>query len=301
MLKVLVLVILNLLLTIFLAPLLDGFTRRIKAIVHSRQGPPLAQSYYDLFKLLGKEDREVSSDLIFRFAPVVCLGSILLAALFTPMGAVAPLGFGGDAILLIYLLSIPGIAIILGGMSSGSPYAMLGASREMMLVLTVEPIVAIALITAGLNANSLVLADITSQVAVNGWTFSMAIAALAFFLAMQPELAKLPFDIAEAETEIMEGPFVEHSGPKLALFKWALYAKVVVFTSVFIGVFLPGPQTGFIAADILINVVKVFAVIIVVELIGLVNPRLRIDQAINYFKGVVILALAGLVFALLGL
>ncbi|MGI6488026.1 MAG: NADH-quinone oxidoreductase subunit H [Syntrophomonadaceae bacterium] len=299
--RIILLTLFNVGVTLALAPLLDGFMRRIKAIIHSRQGPPLMQSYYDLLKLFGKEDREVANNVIFRMAPVVCLGSVLVAALFTPMGTAAPLGFGGDVILLIYLLSIPGIAIILGGMAAGSPYSMLGASREMSLVLTVEPIVAVSLLTVGLKAGSLVLSDITGWTLANGWSVSVIIAGLAFFLAMQSELAKLPFDIAEAETEIMEGPFVENSGPKLALFKWALYAKVIVFISLFLGVFLPGPQTGIVLLDLIINLAKVFLVVVVVELIELVNPRLRIDQAINYFKGVAVLALAGLAFALLGI
>ena len=67
------------------------------------------------------------------------------------------------------------------------------------------------------------------------------------------------------------------------------------------GVFLPGPQTGIVLLDLIINLAKVFLVVVVVELIELVSPRLRIDQAINYFKGVAVLALAGLAFALLGI
>ncbi|TEB08098.1 Formate hydrogenlyase subunit 4 [Pelotomaculum schinkii] len=300
-LKIIFIALFNLAAALALAPLLDGFMRRIKAVVHSRQGPPLLQTYYDLFKLFSKEDREVTSDLVFRLTPVVCLGAVLLAALFTPMGGPAPLGFGGDLILLVYLLSIPGIAIMLGAMSSGSPYAMLGASREMMLVLTVEPVLFITLFTAGIKANSLVLADITGWSVSHGWSISLVIAGLALLLALQSELAKLPFDLAEAETEIMEGPFVEYSGPKLALFKWAIYAKVVIYVSLFLEVFLPGPKTGILVADLLINLVKVFIVVGLVELIELVNPRLKIDQAINYFKGVAVLALIGLAFALMGM
>lgn len=301
MLKVIFIAVFNLAATLALAPLLDGFMRRIKAVVHSRQGPPLLQTYYDLFKLFGKEDREVTSDLIFRLAPVVCLGAVLLAAMFTPMGGPAPLGFGGDLILLVYLLSIPGIAIMLGAMSCGSPYAMLGASREMMLVLTVEPILLITLFTVGIKADSLVLADISGWPVTHGWSISAVIAALALFLALQSELAKLPFDIAEAETEIMEGPFVEYSGPKLALFKWAIYAKMVIYISLFLEIFLPWPKTGILVADLLLNLIKVFIIAGLVELIELVNPRLRIDQALNYFKGVAVLALVGLAFALIGL
>ncbi|HEX3010644.1 MAG TPA: NADH-quinone oxidoreductase subunit H [Syntrophomonadaceae bacterium] len=291
----------NMVLVLVLAPLLDGLIRRFKAVIHSRQGPPIMQTYYDLFKLMIKEDARPTNDAVFNWTPVVCLAAMLLAAMFTPFGRHDSLGFAGDVILQIYLLSIPGIAIMLAGMSTGSPYAMLGASREMTLVLTTEPVLSIALFTMALKANSFVLSDISKWSAFNGWSVSSIVAGLAFFLAMQSEMAKVPFDIAEAETEIMEGPFVEHSGPKLALFKMALYCKVFIYASLFLDVFFPGPSLSFTLLDIVLHLFKVIAVILVVELIELVNPRLRIDQATNYFKGVAVLALFGLGFALLGL
>lgn len=301
MIKAIFLVLFNLIVALLLPPLIDGVMRRVKAVVHSRQGPPLMQTYYDIFKLLYKQNTAVTSDRVFRWTPLICLGSVLLAGLFIPMGADAPLSFGGDVIVLLYLLSVPGITIMLGGMATGSPYAMLGASREMTLVLTVEPILAIALFTMSFKTGSLLMTDITKWTTNGGLSISVVIAAVVFFLAMQSEMAKVPFDIAEAETEIMEGPFVEHSGPKLAPYKWALYSKIVIYASLFSAEFLPGPKTGFLLADLALHLVKILLVIVVVEIIALVNPRLRLDQAVNYFKWVAALAIFGMAFALLGL
>ncbi|NIQ98745.1 MAG: hydrogenase 3 membrane subunit, partial [Gemmatimonadales bacterium] len=68
------------------------------------------------------------------------------------------------------------------------------------------------------------------------------IAALALLLSLQAQVGKLPFDIAEADQEIMGGPFIEQSGPKLALYKWSLWAKLVVFAAILCSVFVPWPR-----------------------------------------------------------
>ena len=83
-----------------------------------------------------------------------------------------------------------------------------------MLLFIVEPILAIALIVASLKANSMLM----TQLPITVFSISMAISALGFLLAIQAQMAKLPFDIVEADQEIMGGPFIEYSGPALALF-----------------------------------------------------------------------------------
>jgi formate hydrogenlyase subunit 4 len=130
---------------------------------------------------------------------------------------------------------------------------------------------------------------------------SLIICAVAFFLALQPELAKLPFDQAEAEQEIMEGPLIEYSGRKLALLKWSMYSKQVVFLALFVGGFIPWPKSGLLVVDILITLVKVLVAAVLVEVIAQVFPRLKINQAIRYFAVVIVVALTGLMLAIMGL
>lgn len=300
MLKLLGIGVLNILIVLALSPLYEGIMRKVRAVIHSRQGPPILQPYYDLAKLMLKDDQEVETNFLFKSAPVLCLGSIILVALFTPMGTAAPLGFAGDALVLVYLLTMSAVFIIIGGMASSNPYAFLGANREMMLLLVVEPVLAISLLTGAIKAHSLLLSDISSFIAGNP-AFSMIVAGLAFFLVIQPEMAKVPFDLAEAETEIMEGPLIEYSGRKLAFFKWAFWGKQVIIVSLFAQIFLPWLQTSYTPVNIIINLLKVLVLVVVVELIATLNPRLKIEQAIKYFAGVIIFALAGMALALLGL
>lgn len=283
------------------APLLDGIMRQVRARIHSRQGPPVWQTYYDLAKLMVKEDQSGANQTLFNAAPIVCLGSVLMAALFVPMGDVVPLGFAGDVLVLIYILTMAPICMSLGGMASGSPYSYIGVSREVMMLMVVEPVLAVTLIATAIKSHSLLLADNIGWLAARPPAISLIICTVAFFLALQPELAKLPFDQAEAEQEIMEGPLIEYSGRKLALLKWSMYSKQVVFLALFVGGFIPWPKSGLLVVDILITLVKVLVAAVLVEVIAQVFPRLKINQAIRYFAVVIVVALTGLMLAIMGL
>jgi len=294
------LAILNVAVALFLSPLLEGVIRKVKARIHSRMGPPIIQPYLDLLKLLGKEDIKVTDNFLVRLSPMIALAAVMVSSLLIPFGTSAPLGGSGDMIAFIYFVGLAAVAIIIGGMASESPFALVGAGREMMLFLIVEPVLFIGLITAAVNSHSLRMYDMLLWHQAAGPKISMVIAAIALFLALQAQLAKLPFDIPEAETELMGGPFIEMSGPKYALFKWSIVAKQIIFTSIFVQIFIPWPRTFQFGWDLLITIVKIFVVILLVCLVDVVNPRLRIDQAIAYFFGVIVIALAGLAFAMVG-
>jgi formate hydrogenlyase subunit 4 len=292
--------IVNLILVILLAPLYEGVLRKVKAIVHSRIGPPIYQPYLDIIKLLGKEDLRVSNNILIGLAPIVCFASIMMVALLTPIGSIkAPLGGSGDVIVLIYFISLAAFSIMIGAAATTNVYAFIGLTRKMMLYLVLETIIVLSILTGVVRSGSFNISDIVSWNLKNGPTFSMLIAAIPFFLVMQAQLAKLPFDIAEAEQEIMEGPFIEASGPRLALFKWSFFAKQIIYASLFLEIFLPWPKTMIIPIDIIINLVKVLIVIFIIGVIDVVNPRLRVDQAIKYYTGVSIIALIALAFAII--
>ena len=293
------LAIVNLLLVILVAPFFEGVIRKLKAVVHSRKGPPFRQPYLDLLKLLGKEDLKVTENPIFSLAPVVTFGSILIVALFTPMGTAPPLGFTGDLIVLIYFLTLASVGVMLGGAATGSPYGALGMGREMMLAIMVEIIIIGSLIVGVIHTQSFDLGRISNWYWEAGPKLSMIIAAIPFFLALQVQLGKLPFDIPDADQEIMGGPFMEASGPKFALYKWSYFAKQIILASLFLEIFIPWPKTGIIPIDILINLVKVFIVIVFVGLIDAVNPRIRVDQAIRYFAGIWVISILAIAFALI--
>ena len=305
--------ILNLFLALALSPLFEGFARKLRATVHSRIGPPIIQPYYDLTKLIAKEDLRSSANPLVRFAPFACLISIAIGALLVPMGTFnastrtfePPLGTYGDSILFIYIIALAAVAMIATAAASENPFAFVGASREMMMHLTVEPVLVIALIAAAINAESLRMGDMVfayrDYYHVYGYPApSMILAAVFLFLALQAQVGKLPFDIPEAEQEVMGGAFIEQSGPKYALLRWSMMAKQIVFCSVFCQVFIPWPMIGHLGWDVLINLAKVFVLVLVIALIDVVNPRLRIDQSVRYYLYLAFFSLSAIVAALIG-
>lgn len=293
--------IFNLLFVLAAAPLLDGIMRQVKARIQSRRGPSIFQTYYDLGKLMVKDDQAGVNNTIFSATPIVCFASVLLAALFIPMGGVVPLGFAGDTLVLMYILTMGSLCVCLGGMSSGSPYAYVGVSREVMTLMVVEPVMVMSLIASAIKAHSLMLTECIRQPLATGPSLSFIICGAAFFLALQPELAKIPFDQAEAEQEIMEGPLIEYSGRKLAMLKWSFYSKQIVLIALFSEWFLPWPVLQNLPLRILCTVLKVFVIAVLVEVIAQVFPRLKIAQSMRYFVSVNAFALSGLMLAVIGL
>jgi formate hydrogenlyase subunit 4 len=291
-------IILSLFLLIGLAPLAEGLLRKFKARIHSRQGPPIIQPYLDIAKLLIKEDLSPTENWVWRLAPALALGSTMVLALLTPIGKAPALNAAGDVIVFIYFASLAAVAIILGAFASGNPYGSVGGSREMMMLLSVEPVMAISLFVAAYKAHSLTFSGVMAN---HELSISLGIAGVAFLLALQAQVGKLPFDIAEAEQEIMEGPFIERSGPGMALFKWALHARLLIFSALLVSVFLPWPYLGSPGLNLLATLGKMAVVLLVVGLVDVVNPRVRIDQSMYYYSRVIVwVAVAALLFAIIG-
>jgi formate hydrogenlyase subunit 4 len=293
--------LLNAGLALVLAPIYEGVMRKLRAALQSRAGPPLYQPYVDLLKLLGKEDLRSSGGWLYAVAPALTLAQVLVLATLVPMGAEPPLGFAGDMVVLLYVASVGVTLLALTGFASGSPYASVGGSREVMLLLCVEPVMAVCLVVGALKAGTLAVGGILAWHAGHGPAISMAIAGVALFLALQAQAGKLPFDIPEADQEIMGGPLVEQSGPRLALFRWALWTRQLVLALLLVELFLPWPRTGWLAPDLLLALAKALAALVLVAVVDVVNPRLRIDQALGYYLRVGVCALAGLAFAVIGM
>jgi formate hydrogenlyase subunit 4 len=289
-------------LVLFASPLLEGVMRKVKAIIHSRKGPPIIQPYLDLAKLLIKEDLASEPGLIARLAPPAAFASVLAAAFFVPFGIGAPARSAGDLFLFIYLITLSSACIMAGGLAHSSPFSHLGSSREMMMLITVEGVIITSLLIVGVSGHTGLLSGLVTT--PFRWSFLLGL--VCYLFAMQALLGKLPFDIPEAEQEIMGGPFIEYSGPSLALFKWAFYMKQLIFGSLFFGLFVGWPRmTGWGVVGSLVNFTVNFAAVLVlsllVVLVDATNPRLRIDQSLRFFAGLIGVALLGVGLAAFGL
>jgi NADH-quinone oxidoreductase subunit H len=259
--------------------------RKLTARVQWRIGPPIYQTFADIGKLLFKEMVIPVGAIkpLFIAAPILSLSSVITVMLLIPIGtSESILSFSGDLIVVIYLLIMPSLALILGGIASGNPYGSLGSSRKVTLLIACELGMIVSLLSVSLGAGSLKLINITrSQF---GWFCPLA--AIAFFMIILAKTDLLPFDQPEAKTEIMGGVLVEYSGVGLGLFKLSNAILKFALVNLMVSMFFPGPFIGILAFhpwDVLWHLTKVLFIFIIMSLIAAINPRLRIDQALKYF------------------
>jgi formate hydrogenlyase subunit 4 len=292
----------NVLLVLLLAPLFQGVQRRLTARLQSRRGPPLLQPYFDLLKLLGKEDLEAGeAPAVQRFAAYLALASVLATACLVPLGFAPPLQGAGDVILLLYLLLLSGVCTLLAGAAAGSTYSWVGVSREMMTMMTLEPVLAVALGVGAVQARTFRLAEVLSG---SPYTAAVPISGLLMLVVMlaafQAFAGRAPFDVAEAETEIMDGPLTEYSGRKLAMFRLAQMVKLVVYAAIFVALFVPWGAGLPQPAAFLVFWAKALVLVVAVAVVAATHARFRIDQAVRRYSVLLGFSLVAMVLAALG-
>jgi NADH-quinone oxidoreductase subunit H len=280
--------------------------RKITARLQYRQGPPWYQPFADILKLLGKQIFVPAggSKLVFLAAPLFGLtAAILVSATIWLINIDRSSGFIGDLIVLIYLLLIPSIALIIGGSASRSPIAALGSSREIKLILAYELPFLLAIFTVVAKSGSLLLGNIINYQSAHGMMLASASGLIAFLVALlviQAKLGYVPFDIPEAEQEIMGGPLIEYSGAPLAVFKITKAMLFFILPVFLITLFLGGIDLSTFAG-VMWLIIKYVILLLLVILIKNTNPRLRIDQAVRFFWGpVTALASIGFILAMIG-
>jgi formate hydrogenlyase subunit 4 len=296
-----------------------GIDRKLVAHMQGRVGPPIVQPFRDVQKLLMKEsiipDGAVS--WLFTAAPFVCLITSALLLLYIPLfGLQALLGGFGDALLIVYLLILPSLAFAVGGFASSSPYATVGAQREMVVLMSYEFPLAVAIVTLGwrighaTTANPFMFSTIAeypiwSLVGPLGIIGSL-ILVFTLLVVTSGKGAKVPFDVAEAETEIAGGILVEYSGRNLCLFYLADIVKAFAMASLVVALFIPynlsplvGIGTPVLAGivDGLFFLVKVFAVMFIsMSVIRTAMARFKISQVSwVYIIAMTLISLVGLI------
>ena len=142
--------------------------------------------------------------------------------------------------------------------------------------------------------------DGASTTATGMLPVAVALLLVVMVLCFQGFVQRLPFDIAEAETELMEGPLVEYSGPKLALFKYAQSARLVIHSGLFVALFVPWGSGLAFPLGWLLFWAKVLALVLFVTAVAATHARYRIDQAIRGFAGLLAVAFVALALAAYG-
>lgn len=308
---------------IFLGLLYKGIDRKIAAHMQGRIGPPLKQPFLDVKKLFVKENIIPDNAIpwIFNLVPVIGLVATISILLYLPIGGFPALLDGiiyskGDLILILYLLMVPSLAMVIGGFASGSPYATVGAQREMATMIAYEFPLAIVIISLAWRLNlvegtthvfslsTIIAAPLWGIVGPVGF-IGLVILLLALVIVTPAELSKIPFDSPEAETEIAGGLLVEYSGRNLAMFYLTDAVKTLVMGTLIVTLFFPYNLSSMlgldsyaaIVTDIAFFLLKLFFVILFsVTLIRVGIARLKIDQIVyTYWVPLTLLSLVGLI------
>lgn len=266
--------------------------RKVTARIQWRKGPPWYQNFIDVMKLLFYKETLTPRDAnrpVFLMMPVIGLAGSVLASMliFRALGSSGG-GFIGDIIVVVYLLMIPAIALIIGGFASGNPLASLGASRETKLLLSYElPFIITLIVPIMKSGGSLELSGIAASQAALGSNISYpsgALAFLAMLFCIQAKLGLVPFDIAEAETEIMAGTCIEYSGKALGFLKMTKAVLLACVPALLVVIFFGGMT--FDLEGIMRALLQYLFIVIMLVLIKNTNPRVRIDQAMRFFWAV---------------
>ena len=265
--------------------------RRLLGRFQNRVGPNrwgpfgLLQPIADLVKLLTKEDlTPAGADrIVFALVPVAMIAPLILMTAVIPFAqdtALAGLNVG-----VLYLLAVSSattVAIFMAGWASNNRYAMFGAARAVAVLISYEVPVVLSLLGVVMVAGSMALGDIVSA---QGLPFLLVqpLACFVFLAGMSAELNRTPFDVAEAESEIIAGYHTEYSGIKFALIQAAEFGGVAVVSAIIATLFLggwSGPKAEYLGW--LWFLLKTGAVVFVFIWIRATYPRLRIDQIMAF-------------------
>lgn len=265
--------------------------RKVAARVQDRLGPNrvgpfgLLQSVADAVKMLTKEDitPNGADKFIYNLAPIISFASVILIWAVIPF---TPLHIGADlSIGILYFVAVASIGtvkIMIAGWSSNNKYALLGAFRTIAQLLSYEVPMVLALLVPVMIAGTMSMQEMV-QVQGGMWFLFMApVAAVMFFIANLAETGRAPFDLLEAESEIIAGYNIEYSG-----FKWGMFMAgefIHAFTACLLAavIFLGGwwgpgveqvPVLGFLYLGLKTAVVYLLALVIRSTV-----PRVRIDQ-----------------------
>jgi len=286
--------------------------RKIAAHIQQRFGPMRVgwhgwyQTVMDAVKLLQKEDIRVAirDKAVFFWAPVLCFVAAFLAYVVMPFGdglIVADLNIGILYIMAVTTFTV--ISLLMAGWSSHNKYALLGGMRSAAQVVSYEVPMAISLLTIIIYVGSLSMVDIVEAQAgwiTNWFIFRVPfgpIAFLTYLIAATAEANRTPFDIPEAEQELVCGYNIEYSGMKFAMFFLAEFVNMFTVSAIATTVFLGGWNGPFLPSWLWF-LGKTLMIVLLLMLIRWTYPRVRVDQLMEFaWKFLVPVTFANLILA----
>lgn len=293
--------IIHLLTGLILAPLLPGIINRTKAVFAGRHGPPVLQTYFDIFKLLRKGAvYSRTTSWIFRLSPVIGLAAVIAAMTLLPAASSpAPVSFAGDLILFAYCFGLLRFFLVAAALDTGSAFEGMGASREAQFSAFAEGVTFTTLGFLALLTNQLSLTGALTGFDGQAWAnngTSMALAVAAFFVVVLAENCRVPFDDPETHLEltmIHEAMILDNSGPDLAFIHYGAALKLWLLLSFLALQILPiGSDEGLPGALAYFALMPPLA--IVVGIVESIMARLRFLKVPKIFAGSIALVLVAI-------
>jgi formate hydrogenlyase subunit 4 len=296
-----------------LAPLFLGWVTQCRAWLQNRSAPPVWLPYRAIRKLFHKDAvlaQEASP--LFRLAPYVVFGTMVVAAAIIPSMSTLPLNRAADAIALVGLFATARVFMSLAAMDVGTAFGTLGARREMMVGFLAEPALLMVIFVASLISQTTALPVIAEALATQalGLYPSLAFTAVAFTLILLAENARIPVDNPATHLEltmIHEAMLLEYSARHLALMEWAAALKLFNYACIGFALFLPwglatgaaGPQA--LALSIPLLLAKLAVAGFGIAVIETLSAKLRVFRVPEFLAAAFLLAVLGmLVHQLLG-
>jgi len=287
----------------------NWLSRKTVARLQNRRGPMhtgyagLLQPFADMVKLLAKEDitPSAANRALFIGAPVVIFALALSAVFMMPIQSITSLysytpilSFEGDLVIVLLMLSLIVLSVFLAGWSSSNAFGAIGSTRVALATLAYEiPLVLLtlgpAIMAGSLNLNNIVAWEVGSVqnfiAAPSLWGLALGVVMFIGFaiciLSLLAETEMRPFDMAEAETEIVHGWQVEYSGKKLALLTLGRDVKVVLASALLTTLFLGGPA-GPILPPVVWFFLKTTLCVLVLSNLSAAFARFRIDVMLRW-------------------
>jgi NADH-quinone oxidoreductase subunit H len=270
--------------------------RKVAAHIQLRIGPKevgpfgILQTIVDGVKLVSKElitPRHVDKKL-FMLAPVAIFLPVLVSFVVIPFSEKLQIRDLNVGLLVIFAFSTFNVlAILVGGWASNNKYSLLGAVRSVAQNIAYEIPLLLTVLSVLLWSNSLQMSKIVESQSTVWNVFWMPVAALIYLICATAETNRAPFDIPEAESELVAGFHTEYGGMRFALFFLAEYSNMLIVaavaTTLFFGGWKPLPFLGFLPVPGLIwFLAKTYVLIFVVIWVRWTFPRLRFDQLMNF-------------------
>ncbi len=276
-------------LVLAVAPLALGVTRKVKARLLRRRGPPVLQPYLDLWKLMHKEAVLAhNASWLYRTAPYTVFAVTWVGAALVPTYATGLLfSWSADLIALVALLGTARFALALAGMDVGTSFGGIGSSREMLIASLAEPAMLLVAFTVALLIGTTQLSTIATQLvnAPVGLRVSLGLALFAFIFVAIAENARIPIDNPATHLELTmvhEAMVLEYSGRHLAMIEAAAALKLVLYFSLLVCLFVPfGMATmdktlGALALGVAVYLAKILALAAVLPIGETMIAKMRV-------------------------